>query len=58
MADELERPERELSWAEVYSTGDCGGCGRADCEHCASRFLQFLQEHGSSQTVQVRGLGG
>lgn len=49
--------EQPMSWAEVYSTGDCGGCGHADCEHCTSRFLQFLQAHGTSRAAQARGLG-
>ena len=43
-------PESEpetLSWADVYRTNLCGGCGHAGCPACAARFLRFLAEHGT-----------
>lgn len=56
MTAEAAEPERELSWAEVYSTAGCGGCGRADCPHCTSRFLHYLRDNGTSRATQARGL--
>lgn len=49
-------PERVLSWAEVYSSRNCGGCGHADCPHCTTQFLTYLKANGTSQAAQAKGL--
>ena len=47
--------ERELSWAEVYSSRDCGNCAKTDCPRCANQFLEYLKTNGTSRAAQARG---